>query len=217
MGRGVYALSGVLYDATGDRTVEIADLGGARSLPGKHNWQNAAAAYAAALALGLSPEEASNGLMTFPGLAHRMETVQRIGRVRFVNDSKATNTDAARQALSSYARVYWIAGGRAKAGGIEDLVDLFSRVQQAYLIGEAQDAFARTLDGKAPYRLCGDMDTAVAAAFADAAASEDESIILLSPATASFDQFADFEARGEAFRKAVLSLGEGQAGREIRA
>lgn len=217
MGRGVYALSGILYDATGDRTLEIADLGGARSLPGKHNWQNAAAAYAAALALGLSPEEASNGLMTFPGLAHRMETVQRIGRVRFVNDSKATNTDAARQALSSYPKVYWIAGGRAKTGGIEDLADLFPRVEQAYLIGEAQDAFARTLEGHAPYRLCGDMDTAVAAAFADAAAREEDAIVLLSPATASFDQYADFEARGDAFRRAVLHLEQARSEREIRA
>jgi len=217
MGRGVYALSGILYDATGERTLDIADLTGARSLPGKHNWQNAAAAYAAALALGLSPDEASNGLMTFPGLAHRMETVDKIGRVRFVNDSKATNTDAARQALSSYAKVYWIAGGRAKTGGIEDLSDLFPRVHRAYLIGEAQEAFALTLEGRAAYRLCGDMTTAVTAAFEDAASMDEDAIILLSPATASFDQFSDFEARGEAFRQAVLNLGRTEAAREVRA
>jgi UDP-N-acetylmuramoylalanine--D-glutamate ligase len=216
MGRGVYALSGMLYDATGDRTIEVADLTRARSLPGKHNWQNAAAAYAAALAMGVSPDDAANGLMTFPGLAHRMETVGRLGQVRFVNDSKATNTDAARQALSSYPRVYWIVGGRAKLGGIEDLVDLFPRVAKAYLIGEAEGAFAATLEGKAPYQLCGRMEAAVAAAHADAAASGEEAIVLLSPATASFDQYSDFEARGEAFRAAVQGLSQ-PAAREARA
>jgi UDP-N-acetylmuramoylalanine--D-glutamate ligase len=216
MGRGVYVLSGVLYDATGERTLEVADLTMARSLPGKHNWQNAAAAYAACLALGVSSEDAANGLMTFPGLAHRMETVGKLGRVRFVNDSKATNADAARQALSSYPKVYWIAGGRAKEGGIEALADLFPRIEKAYLIGEAEEAFAATLDGKAPVVRCGHMEAAVAAAYADASRDEDEAIVLLSPATASFDQYADFEARGEAFRAAVQALGQ-PAVREARA
>ncbi|RYF92541.1 MAG: UDP-N-acetylmuramoyl-L-alanine--D-glutamate ligase [Caulobacteraceae bacterium] len=216
MGRGVYVLSGVLYDATGERTLEVADLTMVRSLPGKHNWQNAAAAYAACLALGVSSEDAANGLMTFPGLAHRMETVGKLGRVRFVNDSKATNADAARQALSSYPKVYWIAGGRAKEGGIEALADLFPRIQKAYLIGEAEQAFAETLQGKAAVVRCGHMEAAVAAAYADAQGSEDEAIVLLSPATASFDQYADFEARGEAFRAAVQALGQ-PAAREARA
>jgi UDP-N-acetylmuramoylalanine--D-glutamate ligase len=206
MGRGVYVLQGVLYDATGDRVIEVADLTGARSLPGRHNWQNAAAAYAAARALGLSAEDAAEGLMSFGGLAHRMETVGAIGKVRFVNDSKATNADAARQALSSYPKVYWIAGGQAKAGGIDDLADLFGGVIKAYLIGEAADAFARTLEGKVPYAQCGVMQAAVRAAFADARASGEEAIVLLSPACASFDQFADFEERGEAFRAAVQGL-----------
>ena len=116
LGRGVYALQGVLYDATGDRVEEVCDLTRARSLPGRHNWQNAAAAYAAARAMGVAAEDAAQGLMTFPGLAHRMENVGQIGRVRFINDSKATNADAARQALSSYPKVYWIAGGQPKAG-----------------------------------------------------------------------------------------------------
>jgi UDP-N-acetylmuramoylalanine--D-glutamate ligase len=216
MGRGVYVLSGVLYDATGERTVEVADLTMARSLPGKHNWQNAAAAYAACLALGLSSEDASNGLMTFPGLAHRMETVSKLGRVRFVNDSKATNADAARQALSSYPKVFWIAGGRAKDGGIDALADLFPRVETAYLIGEAEEAFAATLEGRARVVRCGNMEAAVAAAYADARDGEDEAIVLLSPATASFDQYADFEARGEAFRAAVQALSQ-PAAREARA
>ncbi|MDR3509324.1 MAG: UDP-N-acetylmuramoyl-L-alanine--D-glutamate ligase [Caulobacteraceae bacterium] len=216
MGRGVYALSGVLYDATGDRVLEVADLLRARSLPGRHNWQNAAAAYAAVRALGLSVEDAATGLVTFPGLAHRMETVGHIDGVRFVNDSKATNADAARQAMSAYPRFHWIAGGRAKEGGIDSLEDLFPRIAKAYLIGEAAKDFAAALDGKAPYAICGDLATATATAFADAQATGTgtsnggngggEAIVLLSPACASFDQFSDFEARGEAFRAAVTDL-----------
>jgi UDP-N-acetylmuramoylalanine--D-glutamate ligase len=216
MGRGVYAIQGVLYDATGDRVIEVADLVRARSLPGRHNWQNAAAAYAAARALGIPAEVAAEGLMTFPGLAHRMETVGIRGLVRFVNDSKATNADAARQALSSYPKVFWIAGGRAKDGGIDALADLFPRIETAYLIGEAEEAFAATLEGRARVVRCGNMEAAVAAAYADARDGEDEAIVLLSPATASFDQYADFEARGEAFRAAVQALSQ-PAAREARA
>ncbi len=216
MGRGVYALQGVLYDATGERVIEVADLLNARSLPGRHNWQNAAAAYAAARALGVSVEDAAAGLMSFPGLAHRMETVGQIGRVRFINDSKATNADAARQAMSSYPKFYWIAGGVPKAGGIDGLVDLFPRIEKAYLIGEAAEAFAETLEGKAAYERSGDIAAAVAAAYADAALSGEDAIVLLSPACASFDQFPDFEVRGDAFRAAVQGLG-GAPAKEARA
>ena len=206
MGRGVYALQGVLYDATGERVVEVADILRARSLPGRHNWQNAAAAYAAARAIGIPMQDAVDGLMTFPGLAHRMETVGKLGKVRFVNDSKATNADAARQAMSSYPKFYWIAGGVAKAGGIDDLKDLFPRIAKAYLVGEAAEPFSWTLAGKAECVLSGTLERAVQQAYADAAASGEEAIVLLSPACASFDQFSDFEARGEAFRAAVNGL-----------
>jgi len=206
IGRGVYALQGRLYDATEGRVTEVADLSGAKSLPGRHNWQNAAAAYAAARALGVTERDAAEGLTTFPGLVHRMETIGTIGNVRFVNDSKATNADAARQAMSSYPRFFWIAGGRPKTGGIDDLVDLFPAVARAYLIGEAEEAFARTLEGRVPYARAGAMDAAVRAAFADARKEEGEAIVLFSPACASFDQYADFEERGEAFRAAVQAL-----------
>ena len=212
MGRGVYALDGLLYDATGERAVEVADLKRARSLPGRHNWQNAAAAYAAAKGLGVAADEAAEHLMSFPGLAHRMETVGTIGRVRFVNDSKATNTDAARQAMSSYPKFHWIAGGQPKTGGIDALQGLFPRIETAYLIGEAAPAFAQTLKGKAQVVQAGTMDAAVAQAFADAQASGQDAIVLLSPACASFDQFADFEARGEAFRAAVARIAEAAKG-----
>lgn len=183
-----------------------ADLTPARSLPGRHNAQNAAFAWAAARALGASRDEVMQGLLTFPGLAHRMETVGQLGRVRFVNDSKATNADAARQALSSYPRSFWIAGGRAKAGGIDDLEDLFPRVVEAFLIGEAAGPFAARL-GDTPHRISGDMATAVRQAYDAAAATGRDEVVLLSPAAASFDQYPDFEARGEAFRAAVLALG----------
>ena len=182
------------------------DLTPARSLAGRHNAQNAAFAYAAARALGVPHAEVVEGLLTFPGLAHRMETVGQLGRVRFVNDSKATNADAARQALSSYDRSFWIAGGRAKAGGIDDLEDLFPRVVEAFLIGEAAGPFAARL-GDVPHRLSGDMQTAVRQAHEAAAATGRDEVVLLSPAAASFDQYPDFEARGEAFRAAVLALG----------
>jgi UDP-N-acetylmuramoylalanine--D-glutamate ligase len=207
----------VIVDATGGKLVAdgvaLTDLAPARSLPGRHNAQNAAFAYAAARAVGVDHEAAVAGLMSFPGLAHRMETVGQIsdqtdqsGTIKFVNDSKATNADAARQALSSYPSVRWIAGGVPKAGGIEDLRDLFPRVTRAYLIGQAAEAFAATL-GETPHTVVGTMDAAVAAASADAAAAGGEQVVLLSPACASFDQYPDFEARGEAFRAAVLNLG----------
>ncbi|WP_428152110.1 UDP-N-acetylmuramoyl-L-alanine--D-glutamate ligase [Brevundimonas sp.] len=200
----------IIVDATHGKLVAdgvaIADLAPARSLPGRHNAQNAAFAYAAARAVGVSHGAAVEGLMTFPGLAHRMETVGHLGAVRFVNDSKATNADAARQALMSYPTSFWIAGGRAKDGGIEDLRDLFPRVAKAYFIGEAAADFAATL-GDRPHVIAKDMATAVTLAAEDAAKAGGDQIVLLSPACASFDQFPDFEARGEAFRAAVLNLG----------
>jgi UDP-N-acetylmuramoylalanine--D-glutamate ligase len=211
IGRGVYALQGVLYDGTAERVVEVADLLRARSLPGRHNWQNAAAAYAACRALGIPPAEVADGLLSFPGLAHRMEKVGVIGGVTFVNDSKATNADAARQAMATYPRFYWIAGGVPKAGGIDSLADLFPRIAKAYLIGQAAEAFATALGNAAPHDIAGDLETATARAFADARAEGGEQIVMLSPACASFDQFPDFEARGDAFRKLVQDLAEPSA------
>jgi UDP-N-acetylmuramoylalanine--D-glutamate ligase len=190
---------------------ETIDLAAARSLPGRHNAQNAAFAYTAARAVGVPHDAAIDGLMTFPGLAHRMEHVGTLGKVRFINDSKATNADAARQALSSYERSFWIAGGRAKAGGIDELEDLFPRVVEAFLIGEAAGPFAARL-GETPHRISGDMTSAVQAAAEAAAATGREAVVLLSPAAASFDQYPDFEARGEAFRAAVLNLGATPSG-----
>jgi UDP-N-acetylmuramoylalanine--D-glutamate ligase len=178
------------------------DLSEAKSLPGRHNAQNAACAYAALRSLGVGPTETVDGLLSFPGLAHRMETVAQTNRVRFVNDSKATNADAARQALSSYERVFWIAGGRAKDGGIDSLGDLFPRIEGAFLIGEAAEEFSVRLTD-VPHVVCGDMDKAVEMDARAATATGRDEVVLLSPACASFDQYPDFEARGEAFRAAV--------------
>ena len=195
-----------LIEEPGGEVSTLADLSAAKALAGRHNAQNAAFALIGAGAIGVDPAVAVEGLLSFPGLAHRMEPVGRIGRVRFINDSKATNADAARQALAAYDRVFWIAGGRAKAGGIDDLTDLFPRVVEAFLIGEAAGPFAAAL-GDVPHRISGDMASAVQQAFEAASATGREEVVLLSPAAASFDQFPDFEARGEAFRAAALSLG----------
>ena len=147
------------------------------------------------------------GMQSFPGLAHRMEVVGRRGNVIFINDSKATNADAAGHALAAFKRIYWIAGGRAKFGGIEQLAPLFGHIAGAYLIGEAARDFAATLEGTVPVRMCDTIDKAVARAAEDAGRDEaDEVAVMLSPACASFDQFADFEIRGDAFRAAVKAL-----------
>ncbi|MFN4091276.1 MAG: UDP-N-acetylmuramoyl-L-alanine--D-glutamate ligase [Brevundimonas sp.] len=208
---GMYLLDGWLTYNAGGQPVKIVDLSKARSLAGRHNAQNAALAFLAITDLGIPEEVVVPALLSFPGLAHRMEEVGRLGSVRFINDSKATNADAARQALSSYDRSFWIAGGRAKAGGIDDLEDLFPRVMEAFLIGEAAGPFAARL-GDTPHRISGDMATAVKAAYEAATATGREEVVLLSPAAASFDQFPDFEVRGEAFRAAVLNLGATPSG-----
>lgn len=199
---GVYVQDGVLYDALSGEAGQVTDLRRLRRLPGAHNWQNAAAAYAAARALGLSRDQIVRGLESFAGLAHRMEEVGVVRGVRFINDSKATNADATARALSCYDGVYVILGGVPKEGGIDSLEPLFPRIRKAYLIGQAAEAFAASLNGHTPYQHCGDLAAAVAASAKDAAQAG-EAIVLLSPACASFDQFGNFEERGEAFRKLV--------------
>ena len=207
LGRGVSVVRGQLYDSLMGKALPIGDLSEALALPGRHNHQNAAAAYAACRALGLEPGVILEGIKSFPGLPHRLEIVGSVDGVRFINDSKATNAQATEQALKAFPRVYWIAGGEAKADGIEQLSPLFPRISKAYLIGAAQDAFAETLKGRAPAIKSGTLENAVLSALRDAKdADEPDPVILLSPACASFDQFKDFEARGDAFRNIVLGL-----------
>src|SRR5262249_38851612 len=184
-----------------------ASLSGIGSLRGAHNAQNAGAALAAARSLGLPWDGLAAALRSFPGLAHRMEEVRRIGHVLYINDSKATNADAAERALLSFSNIYWIAGGKPKEGGIASLASHFPRIKKAYLIGEAAEDFAQTLGGSVPFSLLGTLDRALAEAASDAQAGEDgEAVVLLSPACASYDQFPNFEVRGNAFRTLVEAL-----------
>ena len=182
----------------------VCDLSQAAALPGKHNWQNAAAAYAAARACGLPPERLAEALLDFPGLPHRMEQLGCVNGVPVINDSKATNAEAAARAIACYESVYWIAGGRPKEGGIDAIAPHFPRIAHAFLIGEAEERFAATLEGQLPVTRCGTLDRAVAAAL-DAACENGRkgSVVLFSPACASFDQFSDFEQRGDRFRALV--------------
>jgi UDP-N-acetylmuramoylalanine--D-glutamate ligase len=204
---------GIIYEGTRlirrvqGRSLSIADLAGIASLRGRHNGQNAAAAVAALGAHAFNLELLNKGLQSFPGLPHRMEEVGRLGKILFVNDSKATNADAAEKALLSFDDMFWIIGGRAKEGGIEPLRSLFPKVVKAYLVGEATEAFAQTIGEALPYERCGSIDAALQAATRDAEASSRAApVVLLSPACASFDQFPDFEKRGDFFRTLVKDL-----------
>ncbi|WP_417669932.1 UDP-N-acetylmuramoyl-L-alanine--D-glutamate ligase [Roseibium sp.] len=213
---GVFAKNGFLFEAFDGTQTQVASLGGIDALRGDHNGQNAAAAFAALRALGFEAADISRAFKTFPGLHHRMEVVARSGRILFVNDSKATNADAAARALASFDRIYWIAGGKPKAGGIASLDEYFDKIAKAYLIGEAAEEFARTLDGKVETEICGTLDKAVQAAASDAAEdSASELAVLLSPACASFDQFPNFELRGEAFAEAANALDMVRKSREV--
>jgi UDP-N-acetylmuramoylalanine--D-glutamate ligase len=205
---------GMLVDDLHGGAAPVADLARIGSLPGRHNWQNAAAAYAACRRLGLESETVVQALADFPGLPHRQEPVATVDGVAFVNDSKATNADAAARALACYSTIYWIAGGRAKAGGLAGTEAQFGRIRRAYLIGEAADAFAEELAGRLETVVAHDLDSAVRRAVADARAEAEAAegpVVLLSPACASFDQYADFAARGDAFKAVVAGL-EGARG-----
>ncbi|MEM7170738.1 MAG: UDP-N-acetylmuramoyl-L-alanine--D-glutamate ligase [Pseudomonadota bacterium] len=213
--RGAYVLDGILFDSQGGAAAKIYDLGGLTNLLGKHNWQNMAAAYAACYAIGLEQEQIISGLKSFPGLPHRQEQVAIIDGVSFINDSKATNASATAKALACYSHIFWIAGGRSKAGGLDGLEGLFPNIAEVFLIGEAANAFARRLDGQLNFQICGDLATAIRAAAKSAhefsltrpiTEKADAPVVLLSPACASFDQFENFEKRGDAFRQAVREL-----------
>ncbi|MCA3265952.1 MAG: UDP-N-acetylmuramoyl-L-alanine--D-glutamate ligase [Azospirillum sp.] len=201
---GIYAQRGGLWDARGGEPTRIVSLADCPALPGAHNAQNAAAAAAVALQIGIDAPTIAAALKSFPGLAHRQERVLAKDGVVFVNDSKATNADAAARALGCYENIRWIAGGRAKEGGIETLRPYFPRVAKAYLIGESADDFARTLQG-VPHAVCGTLERAVEAAWTDARAAGG-GVVLLAPACASWDQFKSFEHRGDAFRALASRL-----------
>jgi UDP-N-acetylmuramoylalanine--D-glutamate ligase len=204
---GYYAEGTHILRATAGKAHAVAELAGIGSLRGKHNAQNAACAIAACVAIGIDLPSIQKGLVTFPGLSHRMQQVGRKGPILYVNDSKATNADSAAKALGSFHDIYWIAGGTPKTGGITSLAEFFPRIRKAYLIGEAAAEFARTLDGKVDYEIVEVMSAAVDAATRDAeAAGLKEPVVLLSPACASFDQYPNFEVRGTAFTDLVRAV-----------
>jgi UDP-N-acetylmuramoylalanine--D-glutamate ligase len=201
-GWSVFARKGFLAEWRKGRQVASIDLREVKGLPGAHNHQNACAAYAACRSLGLSPKLIEGALHSFAGLPHRSQLVGERGGVRFVNDSKATNVDSAAKALQAFPKIRWIAGGLGKEGGIFALKPFLGSVVKAYLIGHSARDFALQL-GETPHEICETMERAVARAAEEAVAGE---VVLLAPAAASFDQYPNFEKRGEDFTARVKAL-----------
>ncbi len=198
----IYAAQGILYE----EGTPVLDVGRETKLPGVHNAQNIAAAYALGRSLTLTKQDLIRGLKTFQGLPHRLECLGTIDNVQFINDSKATNAEAVAKALACYEDIYWILGGQAKENGLEGLEPYYSRIQKAFLIGEAAPLFYDVLKNQFPLEICHTLDKAVASAFQAARqhqiarSGKKPSVILLSPACASWDQFKNFEHRGDCFR-----------------
>ncbi len=198
-GWNVFARKGFLAEWRKGRQVASIDLRNIVGLPGAHNHQNACAAYAVCRSIGMAPKAVEEALISFPSLPHRCQVLGTFNGVTFVNDSKATNVDAAEQALLAFKNIRWIVGGQAKDGGITSLAPHFDRVKKAYLIGESTTEFASQL-GNTPHAQCETIANAVKAAVADA---DDGDVVLLAPACASFDQYRNFELRGDDFIAAV--------------
>ncbi len=204
---GLCAPHAILKVMQSGNVVESVDLTGSEALRGRHNWQNACMAFGVARHFGISVEKIAEAMADFPGLTHRMQQIARRGSVIFVNDSKATNADAAEKALSSYTNIHWIAGGISKVGGIGPLKPYFPRIRRAYLFGTAAHEFAKVLRGKVDFVISETLDGAVSVAAEDANTNLDPSpVVLLSPACASFDQYKNFEIRGDAFVALVSKI-----------
>jgi UDP-N-acetylmuramoylalanine--D-glutamate ligase len=210
---GVYVIDGVLHNEMGGKgeTFSVADI---ETLRGTHNHQNIAAAFAAVSSplrhINLKSRTIIDGIRSFPGLPHRQQLIDKIDGISYINDSKATNVEAAARALACYEEIYWIAGGRAKESDLSALDPYLPHVRQAFLIGEAADHMAAELRGRVVTKKCGDLGTAVRdardAALRDGIAG---AVVLLSPACASFDQFNDFEQRGIEFQRLVAEMPRG--------
>lgn len=195
----VFARKGFLSEYRKGRQAASIDLRGVQGLPGAHNHQNACAAYAACRTLGLSPRVIEDAFHSFGGLPHRSQTIAQVGGVRYVNDSKATNVDSAAKALCAFDNIRWICGGLEKEGGLGGLLDALGSVKKAYVIGREAAHFALQLTG-VEAEICTDMETAVARAMTEA---EEGDTVLLAPAAASFDQYDNFEQRGDDFTTRV--------------
>ena len=203
---GVYVDNGMLIDDLDNTKKTIMDLQSVLALPGQHNWQNIAAAFAVARFIGIEQEKIIDAINTYKGLEHRQEFIRSIDGISFINDSKATNTESASKALSCYTNIHWILGGQFKEDNLGAVEHLLERVSHAYLIGDSADQLADLLESSVPISRSGDLATAVNEAYRNAN-SVKPSIVLLSPACASFDQFSNFESRGDQFRALVKDLG----------
>ncbi|MEM6711063.1 MAG: UDP-N-acetylmuramoyl-L-alanine--D-glutamate ligase [Pseudomonadota bacterium] len=204
--KGAFARGSEIWLARDGEETRLFDLAGVASLKGEHNSQNVCAVTVALVSFGVEPDRIGDAVRSFPGLAHRMEPVTTVNGVTFVNDSKATNADAAARALASYRGIHWIAGGQDKSDGIDSLNGFFAQMIKAYLVGKAQDRFAQTLEGKVPFVRAETVEDATRLAAKDAFALGGEATVLLSPACASWDQFSSFEARGDAFKRSVAKV-----------
>lgn len=204
---GYYTQNGILFDGTSKQIRTILDLKELPRLKGQHNWQNAAAAYIACHVLNIPEDQIIEGLKTFPGLVHRQEFVTSQNNIQFINDSKATNGEAAAKALVCFDNIYWILGGLPKQDGLTATIPYFSKIKHAFLIGKAAPEFAEELKGKVPFTHCEILENAILAAYKQA--TEDKlsnATILLSPACASWDQYPSFEVRGNDFKKIVSEV-----------
>ncbi|WPY01238.1 UDP-N-acetylmuramoylalanine--D-glutamate ligase [Candidatus Trichorickettsia mobilis] len=204
---GITVLENTIYDNIGDESVVI-ELPYVKSLQGAHNRENIAASYAACCLVKVKPEQIVQALSSFSGLPHRMQYVGSISNIEVYNDSKATNAEAAIKSISTLDNIYWLAGGIAKSGGIEAIKPWFNRINKAYLFGQDKELFAQTLAGTAVnVHICKDLEEAVDSAFRDALEAcstldnKKRMNILLAPAASSYDQFLNFEQRGEMFVK----------------
>ncbi len=204
---GVFARDGWLYDDHDGKETALFEVGRVLTLPGRHNLQNAAAALAAARAAGVAAPVVAAAINSYPGLPHRQEPIDVVDGVLYVNDSKATNPDAAAMALACHDDVYWIVGGQPKDAGLAGIDASGPGLAHAFLIGESTERFAAALEGKVALSRCGELAAAVEAAHRLALRERrPRPVVLLSPACASFDQFRDFEDRGDSFRRLVAAL-----------
>ena len=205
---GICALSDGIIRFRGKTVFDMKD---APNLLGRHNWQNACAAWAACHAAGLADEGIAKGLETFPGLAHRQQKLAVMGGVAYINDSKATNADATEKALVCFNDIYWLVGGKPKSDGLADLHKYKDRIRHSFVFGDAEEAFSAYLAKYGmPFTHCGTMDVALEKAHA-MAQTAGKGVVLLSPACASFDQFRNFEHRGEVFAELVAKLAKGNS------
>ncbi len=211
---GVVVTNGKMMEMRGGEAVEVMDLAPVSTLRGTHNHENAAAAYAVLRQVyGFAPEDITARITTFEGLPHRQQTIRVINGIAYINDSKATNADAASKALSCYRNIYWIVGGLPKDGGLTGLENYMDRVRHAFVIGQAAPEFAIWMTKfQVPHTICHTLDHALAQAHLLAQDNRGEpggsASVLLSPACASWDQFKSYEHRGDAFADLVTRLSE---------